>query len=268
MNKNKKIGFIGCGHMATAIIQGIINTGFLPKDEIIASEVSEEFAKAKNVELGIEVITDNVELAKNSEIIFVATKPNAVENVLTGIKSVVKPETLIVSIAAGVRISKIQNILPISPTIRVMPNAGALVNEGMFALAKGKYASTVHLDLIIKLLENIGKCLVIKEEEMDVVTAISGSGPAFFYKTIHEMAKAGEKLGLDYEKSLQIAAQTAIGSAKIMLESADSPQTLIDKICTKGGCTEVGVEVMYKFDTEKLFFDVIEKTTQKAKSLG
>ena len=121
----------------------------------------------------------------------------------------------------------------------------------------------------MKLLSGIGKCIEVEESQIDIVTAISGSGPAFFYKVIEDMARAGEKLGLDYDKSLLLATQTAIGSARMVENRGELPvQTLIDNVATKGGCTFVGISVMNEEHSDKLFYDVIEKTTIKAHELG
>ncbi len=266
--KNVKIGFVGCGKMASAIIKGMTNSKFISAEQILASEVSEDFAAKKSEELGIKVICSNSEVTKQSDIIFIATKPNIVRNVLEEIKNSLDEEKLLVSIAAGVKLEVIENIAQNIPAIRVMPNAGLLISEGMCGITKGKSATDKHLEFIYDLLSRMGKCVIVSEDKMDIVTAISGSGPAFFYKTIHEMALAGEKLGLDYKKSMLLAAQTAIGSAKIMLKGELPPQTLIDNISTKGGCTEVGVSVMNDANTENLFYEVIQKTTQKAHDLG
>ena len=266
--KTSKIGFIGCGKMARAIIKGMINSNFISSELISASEINEDLAVAKSKELGVKVICSNIEIAKNSDIIFLAVKPNIVRDVLEEIKSGLTEEKLVVSIAAGVKLETMENIVTNIPVIRVMPNAGLLVSEGMCCIAKGKSATDKDVEIVYDLLSKMGKCLILKEDKMDIVTAISGSGPAFFYKSIHEMALAGEKLGLDYKKSMILAAQTAVGSAKIMLKSDLHPQKLIDNISTKGGCTEVGVSVMNEADTEKLFFDVIHQTTKKATDLG
>lgn len=270
MNKKEiKIGFIGCGKMASAIISGILHSNFLPKEKIFASQPTQELAQKSANELGITVYTDNSEIAKNCDVIFVATKPNIVREVLNEVKSNLSKDKLVVSIAAGVKLHVIEEIVGQVPVIRVMPNAPLLLSEGMCGIAKGTCAKDEDVAFINELLSNMGKCLIVDDEsQMDIITAISGSGPAFFYKTIHEMALAGEKLGLDYDKSMLLAAQTAIGSAKIMLTSDLSPQTLIANISTKGGCTEVGVSVMNNADTEKLFYEVIKATTDKAIALG
>lgn len=270
MNKvGQKIGFIGCGHMASAIIKGILSSGFVSADAVIASEMSEEFAILKKKELGIEVLTDNKILAKNCDVIILATKPNAITDVLNNIKEELLSNKLIVSIAAGVNTKTMEEAIGKEiAVIRVMPNAGAMILEGMSGIVKGKFAKEEQVKFVEELFSKIGKCIVVDEDKIDIVTAISGSGPAFFYKTINEIARAGGKLGLDYEKALLLSIQTAIGSAKIMLESDLTPEELVDKIATKGGCTEVGVNFMNEQKTDELFYELIKQTARKAKGLG
>lgn len=267
--KAAKVGFIGCGKMASAIIKGVLSSNFLDKLDILASETSDEFAKKKSNELGIEVCTDNKLVVNNSDIIFLATKPNAIKDVLLEIKECLSVNKLIVSIAAGVSTETIEKTLGIDiPVIRVMPNAPAMILEGMSGVVSGKFASENDIQFILNLLSNIGKCIVIDEDKIDILTAISGSGPAFFYKTINEIARAGEKLGLEYEKAILLSIQTAIGSAKLMLNNELSPEELIANIATKGGCTQVGVDYMEKANSKDLFFETIKQTAQKAKELG
>lgn len=266
---NKKIGFIGCGKMASAIIKGVLSACCKPDVEIKGSEINCEIAELAQTKLGIEVLTDNRLLTMDSDVIFIATKPNYVAQVLEEIKDEITPEKLVVSIAAGVSTKKIENILGQRRVVRVMPNTPALVQEGMSGVCKGTYATEEDALFVMKLLSNIGKVIEVEETQIDIVTAISGSGPAFFYQVIEDMARAGEKLGLDYEKSLMLATQTAIGSAKMVLNRGELPvQTLIDNVATKGGCTFVGIQTMKEENSEKLFFDVIDKTATKANELG
>lgn len=255
--------------MASAIISGILNSNQAENFSITGSEVNEEIAKSASDRLNIEVITDNKKLAKNSDIVFIATKPNTVTEVLNEIKEDLSTNTLLVSIAAGVCTEKIEKIVPQNRVIRIMPNTPALVKLGMFGVCKGSNASDTDLNLIENLLSVIGKCITVEENQMDIVTAISGSGPAFFYQVIEDMARAGEKLGLDYEKSLILAAQTALGSAQMVFNRGETTvQTLIDNVATKGGCTFVGISEMKDGHSDKLFFDVIDKTAKKANALG
>lgn len=255
--------------MASAIIKGVLSACCKPDVEIKGSEVNCEIAELAHNRLGIEVLTDNRFLTMDSDVIFIATKPNYVAHVLEEIKDELTPEKLVVSIAAGVSTKKIENILGHQRVIRVMPNTPALVKEGMSGVCKGTYATEDDAEFVMKLLSGIGKCIEVSEDQIDIVTAISGSGPAFFYQVIEDMARAGEKLGLDYEKSLMLATQTALGSAKMIENRGElTVQTLIDNVATKGGCTFVGIQTMKEENSEKLFFDVIEKTAVKANELG
>ena len=265
----KSIGFIGCGKMASAIIKGIQGVNESNSFTVLGSEVNDEVAKSASDRLGINVLADNKELAKASDIVFIATKPNYVAEVVEEVKDVLTPEKLVVSIAAGVSTSKIENIIPEIRVIRVMPNTPALVKLGMFGICKGSKANDEDLNLIVELLSALGKCITVEESQIDIVTAISGSGPAFFYQVIEDIARAGEKLGLDYEKSLILATQTALGSAQMVFNRGETTvQTLIDNVATKGGCTFVGITEMKEQHSDKLFYDVIDKTTQKANALG
>lgn len=275
---NKKIGFIGSGKMAGAIIKGLIKTDFTPVENIIATQAEKEGIEEKSKSLGgIKVILDNKELVKVSDVIFIAVKPNQVLGVLEEIKPFVTSEKLVVSIAAGVTTKKLETNLPEKTrVIRVMPNTPALVGEGMSGMVGGINAKQNDIEFVQKLLTTIGKCVVVDDEsQIDIVTAISGSGPAFFYKVMNDIARAGERLGMDYDKALLLSIQTAIGSAKMALNREVSMETLISNVATKGGCTRVGVDVMEgvnnsgnKIDTSELFYDVIKATTDKARALG
>ena len=265
----KNIGFIVCGKMASAIIKGVLSSEKAEIYTITGSEVNEEFAKSASERLGINVLTDNKELVKKSDIVFIATKPNNVVDVLEEINDSLNSNTLLVSIAAGVSTEKIERVIKNNRVIRIMPNTPALVKLGMFGVCKGSKATNEDLELIESLLSVIGKCITVEENQMDIVTAISGSGPAFFYQVIEDMARAGEKLGLDYEKSLILATQTALGSAQMIFNRGEtSVQTLIDNVATKGGCTFVGICEMKDKHSDELFYDVIDKTTKKANALG
>lgn len=270
MNKTeKKVGFIGCGKMATAIIKGVLDSKFLTPADISASEISEEIAQQKKEELNIEVFTDNKIIAKNSDVIFIATKPNFVKDVLKEIKEDLTADKLIVSIAAGISTAIIESEIGGEiAVIRVMPNAPALILEGMSGISRGKYTKDEHLEFIQEFLSKIGKCIVVDEDKMDVLTAISGSGPAFFYQILNEMALGGKCMGLNYEDSLLLAAQTAIGSAKLMLESDLTPAELVKSVATKGGCTEVGINFMESQNTKELFYQLIKQTAEKSRNLG
>ena len=268
MVSTKKIGFIGCGKMAGAIIKGIVKSSLISANNILASKSNPENLEETSKKLGIRITLDNKEIMKFGDIIFIGVKPSQVSAVLEEIKAFVTADKIIVSMAAGVKITQIENILQSTKVIRIMPNTPVLVNEGMTGICRGKGVSEKDLEQICSIFDSIGKSVVVEENQIDIVTAISGSGPAFFYKVMNDIARAGEKLGLDYEKALLLSIQTAIGSAKMALDRKISMEELISNVATKGGCTRVGVDIMEEIHTDKIFAKVIEKTTEKAKGLG
>ncbi|MBO7672025.1 pyrroline-5-carboxylate reductase [bacterium] len=264
-----KLGFIGCGKMASAIIKGVLKSSNSGDFMLRGSEVNDEVAKSASERLGIEVISDNKKLAEWADVILIATKPNMVVEVLNEIKPVFASEKLLISIAAGVSTPKINNVLPTQRVVRVMPNTPALLGFGMAGITGGKNATKDDLKFVHNLMNSVGEVIEVEESQMDIVTAISGSGPAFFYQVIEDMARAGEKLGLDYEKSLLLATQTARGSAEMVMKRGEtSVQTLIDNVATKGGCTFVGITAMKEENSDKLFDKVIKDTAKKASELG
>lgn len=264
---SNKLGFMGCGEMASAIIKGLLSSGFMHTSDIHATTHSDKSASAKSKILKIKVITNNKDIAKDSEIIVLATKPNQIEGVLQEIKNEVNGK-LIISIAAGVSTAKIENIVDKSPVVRVMPNTPMLVSEGMCGICLGKLATEKEEKFVTEMLSQVGKVVTVTEEQIDIVTAISGSGPAFFYQIFEDIAQAGAKLGLDYEKALTLALQTAIGSAKMVQNTTKTVPELVASVATKGGCTEVGVSEMKALNSSNLFAEVIRKTAEKAHALG
>ena len=257
---NKKIGFIGLGKMAKAIIGGILRQddktliyGYDPNNSID----------------GVTKLASNIEVVKNSDIIFFCTKPFVIRDVFEEIKNVVSKEKLFVSIAAGISLSIMEECLGCGlKLIRVMPNTPALVAQGACAVVKGKSASSEDVETIKNILSNIGIVIEQTEDKIDAITALSGSGPAYYYYIIDAMAKAAQKLGLDYQTALKLSAQTALGSAKMIMEAGMSVEDLITAVTTPGGCTAVGNDVLNNSQITEIIDETIEKTAQKAFELG
>lgn len=262
------IGFIGGGKMASAIMQGIIKSGYFKKENIFVSDKNETALEHLKNEFGVNTTNNNKYVAQNADIILFAIKPFVLRDVLNEIKPYIKSNQLILSIAAGISIKTIEEILGNIPVIRIMPNTPALVNEGMSAVCKGSYANNEHSKIAVNIFNSVGKVIESDEKYIDIITAISGSGPAFYYYIIDEIAKAGEKLGLDYATCLKLSAQTAFGSAKMIMESGINPEQLIINVTTPGGCTAVGNDVLKDNKTSDILFDTIEKTAKKAYELG
>lgn len=266
---NKKLGFIGAGTMAKAIIKGLLNSGFVSKDQVMASEVSEAFAQKASEELGINVVTDNKSVAEFADVVFLCTKPYAVEQVVSEISGVLSENTLVVSIAAGISTEKIEKASQKNlPVVRVMPNTPLLVGEGMTAACKGKYAKVEHVNYVIDLFSNSGRCVEVQEKLINAVTGISGSGPAFMYLIIEALADGGLKLGLPKKVALELAAQTAIGAAKMVLETGKHPSVLKDEVTTPGGTTIAGLMVMEEKGIRSALAKTVEETARTAEKLG
>ena len=266
-NTAKKIGFIGAGKMASAIIGGIVKSGFSPCENIFAYDINDEATKIARHTFGINCSNSIQDLANDVDVVVIATKPFVIEDVLSQLLSCCENK-LVVSILAGVTTTKIENSLKNARVVRVMPNTPAFVNEGMCALCSGSYSKDCDLDFVESMLRNIGRTIRIDEKNIDIVTALSGSGPAYYYYIIDLMAKAAQKLGLDYKTCLALSAQTALGSAKMILEANKTPNELIAAVTTPGGCTAVGNEVLMKSDMADVVDKTIKDTMEKAKSLG
>ncbi len=263
-----KIGFIGGGKMASAIIKGIINSSWCDSENILVSDKNSEALFSLKNNFKVNTTNSNIELVKNSQIILLAVKPFVLREILQEIKPYVQKNKLVLSIAAGISIKTIEEILNDISVIRIMPNTPALVNEGMSAVCSGHFADNSQVKIAVDIFNCVGKVIETDEKYIDIITAISGSAPAFYYFFINEIAKAGEKLGLDYETCLKLSAQTAFGSAKMIMESGTDPQQLIVNVTTPGGCTAVGNNVLQESNTSEIIFNTIEKTAKKAFELG
>ncbi len=266
-SKGINIGFIGAGKMASAIIKGIIESGFLAREAIFVYDVNQDALKFARNNLKIQTVTTLEELMKKSSVVMVATKPFVINDVLTEIQDKVRNH-LVISILAGVSTSKIEAKLPQTRVVRVMSNTPALINEGMSAVCGGKFAYDEDVKYVLELFSKLGKTVVVDEKDMDIVTAISGSGPAFYYCFIEKIARAGERLGLKYETALELSAQTALGAAKMIFETPDTPEELIRNVSTPGGCTEVGNNILINSKIEEILFKTVKRTAEKAKKLG
>lgn len=263
-----KIGFIGAGKMGGAILKGLVSSGFVLREDIMASEVNEEFAQKVSQEFGIKAITDNNELVKNTDVIIICTKPFVIKEVLEGIKTSFDSSKLVISIAAGISSTTIEEIIGKVAVVRVMPNTPAFLSQGMTVLSKGKYTSDSQLEFAREIFSKVGKAFILPENLIDVATGISGSGPAFFYLVIEALARGGENLGLDAKTALELAAQTAIGSAEMILQTGKAPELLRKEVTTPGGCTEVGLNVLSDAKIFEVFVETVAATAKKAAELG
>ena len=263
-----KIGFIGCGNMASAIIGGILKQKLVTSEDIMASDLSEDGRKAKAEQFGITVTGDNKMAASYADVLFLAVKPQFYESVICEIRDVVTSEQLIVTIAPGKTLSWLESIFNKEVKIvRCMPNTPALVGAGMTAAVPNKNVNADELKTVLSILESFGKAEVVSEHLMDAVVSVSGSSPAYVYMLIEAMADAAVADGMARPQAYQFAAQAVMGSAKMVLETGMHPGALKDMVCSPGGTTIEAVRVLEKEGFRSSVMEAMRACTDKAKNM-
>ncbi|MHC4759448.1 MAG: pyrroline-5-carboxylate reductase [Planctomycetota bacterium] len=265
------IGFIGSGNMAEALIKGSISAGIYTSESIFASDVRQERLQFLSEEYGIKTTTGNSDAVSNADIVVLSTKPQQMDEALASIQSSFSDNKLVISIAAGVKIEKITKTLGEIAVVRVMPNTPALLGEGASALYANEKAKP-RLDEALKIFSAVGKAVVVEDEGLiDTVTAVSGSGPAYFFLLMEEMMKAGIKLGLSEDVSKDLVLQTAKGAALLSVErekEGESPAELRRKVTSPGGTTEAALKVFAEGDFGPLVHAALKRACERSKELS
>ena len=268
MTTNKTIAFIGGGNMAEALIKGLIAAGTAKPDHILVTDVSVDRLAHLHTTYGVQQ-RGNVEAAREADIILLCVKPQVVERVLADVSSVVDAKKLVISIAAGIVIAKIEKGLKeTSHVVRVMPNTPALVLAGAAALAGGKHATSDDLALAQSIFNSVGRAVIVEEKLMDAVTGLSGSGPAYVFMIIDALSDAGVKAGLPRQLALELAAQTVYGAAKMVLETKEHPGKLRDMVTSPGGTTIEGLHALEKGKLRATLMNAVEAATTRSRELG
>ncbi|MGE4317942.1 MAG: pyrroline-5-carboxylate reductase [Deferribacterales bacterium] len=266
MIKNCRIGFIGAGNMAEAIVKGL--TSGSEKPQIAVSDMSVERLELFKTSYKADVTKDNLKVAGFADILVLAVKPQVMPMVLDQIKDSVNNK-LVVSIAAGIRTDAIEYILGSdTKVVRVMPNTPSLVLEGAAAICGGTSAEEADLALVREMLSAVGVCIVTDESKMDAVTGLSGSGPAYVYQFIEALSDAGVKMGLTRADAVKLAAQTVLGSAKMVLETGKHPGELKDAVTSPGGTTICGLHELEKGGLRSTVMNAVEAASKKSEELG
>lgn len=262
-----KLGFIGAGNMAQAMIGGILSKGLVKKDEIIASAATEKTINKVEKEFGIATTSDNREVAK-ADIIFLAVKPIFYEKVIDEIKDVVTENKIIVTIAAGKSIEWVEKAFGgIHKIIRTMPNTPALVGEGITAVVPNKNVSESELDSVMELLSGFGEAEIIEERLMDAVVAVSGSSPAYVFMFIEAMADAAVAEGMPRAQAYKFASQSVLGSAKMVLETGKHPGELKDMVCSPAGTTIEAVRALEETGFRGSVLRAMKECADKSRNL-
>lgn len=264
----KKIGFIGCGNMASAMIGGILASGALKPEEIIASNHTMPKLEKAKADFKIDVTQNNREVAACSEILVLAVKPQFYAKVIEEITDDVPENTIVVSIASGKTIEKIESMFGRNlKLIRTMPNTPALVREGMTALCPSEMVTEEELNEVTHLFDSFGKSEIVSEAMMDSVVAVSGSSPAYVFMLIEAMADAAVMGGMPRAKAYTFAAQSVLGSAKMVLETGKHPGELKDMVCSPAGTTIDAVAVLEQDGFRSAVIDAMRACMEKARSM-
>jgi pyrroline-5-carboxylate reductase len=269
MKNSTTIGFIGAGNMAYAIISGLINNG-TSTERIKVSDTNESLLSLRKSEFNLEVFTDNVELATRCDVVILAVKPQVLSIVCHQLKGVLNTNTLIVSIAAGIRTHDIDRWLGGNTSIvRTMPNTPALLNQGVTGLFANEFVNEAQRLLASDILKSVGTSLWVEEESMlDAVTALSGSGPAYFFLMIESMTKAGVALGLDEKIAQQLSVQTALGASMMADTSTDSVRELRANVTSPNGTTQAAIESFQDQDFEMIVSHAMRAAFDRAGELA
>lgn len=241
-----KIGFIGAGNMASAIVRGVVAAG-LDADEIYLTDRSGKSAPALATEVGAHALADNHELAQTADVIVLGVKPHAVEDVLKEITPEISDGSkLVISLAAGKSLASLQQATETNvPIVRVMPNVNAAIGESMTGIARGAAASSKHVEMTKEIMVPVGRCLVIDEGHFPIFSALAGCSPAWMYQIVDDFARAGVNHGLTKHQAVAIVAQSMLGSAQMILDEAANdgatPANLIDRVTSPGGTTIAGL---------------------------
>ena len=266
---NVRVAVLGAGKMGGILLQAFLKQNLFGPDQIHATVGHAEKAIALSTQWGVDVSTDNLEAVRQSDLILIGVKPFQVPDLMETIKPGLTAGKTIVSFAASVKTGAIQEASGLDiGVIRAMPNTPAALGAGATALCRGRFVSAQQMELAQRIFETVGRTVVVDEKHMDAVTGLSGSGPAYIYIIIEALAEAGVKVGLPRDVATQLAAQTAFGAAKMVLETGYHPALLKDAVTTPAGCTIDGILELEEGGLRVTLIKAVMRATERAKQLA
>ncbi|MGC1784054.1 MAG: pyrroline-5-carboxylate reductase [Acidobacteriaceae bacterium] len=266
---NTKIALLGAGKMGGTLLQAFLKSHLFRPQNIHATVQHSERAKQLTAQWGVVVTTDNLDAARHSDVILLGVKPQTVSEVLEQIRPTLTAKKLIVSFAASVKTSAIENAAGVDlAVIRAMPNTPSLLGCGATALCKGKFVTAGQLALAERMFASVGRTVTVDEKHMDAVTGLSASGPAYIYIILESLAEAGVKVGLPRDIATLLAAQTALGAATMVLETGSHPALLKDAVTTPAGCTIDGILELEEGGLRVTLIKAVMRAAQRAKELA
>jgi pyrroline-5-carboxylate reductase len=269
MPKNKNIAVIGAGHMAGALIGGMIRSKLVLAPRIIASRRGADALAELQKKWGVRTTTDNRKAAAGADIIILAVKPQMARKVMEELAGTVRPDQLVISVMAGVTTAAISKALRVDgPVVRAMPNTPCQVDAGATAIAAGAFAGEKDLKRAEAVFASVGLVVTLPEAALDAVTGLSGSGPVYIYMAIEAMIDGGVKMGIPRQVAAKLAAQTVYGAAKLVLETGKHPAVLKDEVTTPGGTAITAIHVLESKGLRSVLIDGIEAATKRSQELS
>jgi pyrroline-5-carboxylate reductase len=264
-----RVAILGTGKMGGILLQAFLKNNLVAPDQLFATVHHAERAQALSAQFGIEVTTDNLAAVQQADVILLGVKPIQVPGLIATIKPALSPEKLLLSIAASATTRSIEEAAGCDiGVIRAMPNTPAMLAAGITALCSGRFASVEQMSMAQKIFSTVGRTVVVDEKHMDAVTGLSGSGPAFLYIIIEALAEAGVNVGLPRDVATLLAAQTTLGSARMVLETGYHPALLKDAVTTPAGCTVDGILELEEGGLRVTLIKAVKRATQRAKELA
>jgi len=262
-----RLAILGAGVMGETVLSGLLRAGWNP-DDIVATDRRPEREVELSHTYGIRMLS-NSEAAAEADTVILVVKPQDMRELLSEISSVVKPDVLIVSLAAGVDTASIESQLPDGiAVVRVMPNTPAQVDEGMAAISPGTHSGASHLEHVTEILSATGRVVTVPERYQDAVTAISGSGPAYLFFVVEAMIEAGVHLGLPRDTATELVVQTMLGSAKLLRETGEHPTVLRERVTSPGGTTAAAVRQLEDRAVRAAFMTAMEAARDRSRELA
>jgi pyrroline-5-carboxylate reductase len=264
-----KVAIIGAGKMGGILLQAFLKNNLVAAEQIFATVQHEDRAQALSVQFGVEVTTDNLAAAEQANVILLGVKPTQVPALIAQIKPALTPAKMLLSFAASVTTRSIEEGAGCElAVIRAMPNTPAMIAAGVTALCAGRFVKPEQMAVAQRIFNTVGRSVVVDEKHMDAVTGLSGSGPAFMYIIIEALAEAGVNVGLPRDVATLLAAQTTLGSARMVLETGYHPALLKDQVTTPAGCTVDGILELEEGGLRVTLIKAVKRATQRAKELA
>jgi pyrroline-5-carboxylate reductase len=266
---NVRVAVLGAGKMGGILLQAFLKENLFSDEKIHATVNHAEKAVALSTQWGVDVSTDNLKAASEADLILIGVKPFQVPDLIAEIKPALTPEKTLVSFAASVKTKAIEEAAGIDiAVVRAMPNTPAALAAGVTALCRGRFVSDKKMELAQRIFETVGRTVTVDEKHMDAVTGLSGSGPAYIYIIIEALAEAGVKVGLPRDTATQLAAQTAYGASKMVLETGYHPALLKDAVTTPAGCTIDGILELEEGGLRVTLIKAVMRATERARQLA